>query len=225
MLLDVDGTLILSNDAHAETWAAALREAGRDVSVARVRTLVGMGGDNLLPALGVDPEGDEGKHVAQRKKALFRARLGELRPAPGARALVERLRGEGRTLVVATSADDEELRGLLRQAGVDDLVHRHTTASDVERSKPAPDVVAAAATRSELPRASLVMLGDTPYDVTAARAAGVAVVALRCGGWDDAALTGAAAVYDDPAHLLRELDRSPLAAAPAATEPPAARAP
>ena len=91
-----------------------------------------------------------------------------------------------------------------------DLIEARTSSSDVERSKPDPDIVAAAVERSGHPAGSLVMLGDTPYDVAAARRAGVRIVAVRCGGWGDADLSGAAAVYDDPAHLLRELDRSPL---------------
>jgi len=218
VLLDVDGTLLLSNDAHAETWAAALRESGRDVPAARVRPLVGMGGDKLLPALGVDVDEDEANRLARRKKELFTAQLGALRPAPGARALLERLHADGYVLVVATSADDEELQGLLRQAGIADLLDGRTTSSDVAHSKPDPDVVATAAARSGLPPAALVMLGDTPYDVAAARSAGVTAVGVRCGGWDDAALAGAAAVYDDPAHLLRELHRSPLVGPVVATD-------
>jgi HAD superfamily hydrolase (TIGR01509 family) len=217
VLLDVDGTLLLSNDLHAETWAEALAEAGHDVPAARVRRLIGMGGDKLLPELGIDVDDDRREELAERKKALFAERLPSLQPAPGARALLERLRADGQVLVVATSAEEDEVRGLLRQAGVDDLIERHTTASDVENSKPDPDIVTAAARRSGLPLAALVMLGDTPYDVAAATAAGVAAVAVRCGGWEDDALAGAAAVYDDPAHLLREFERSPLVAPQAAS--------
>jgi phosphoglycolate phosphatase-like HAD superfamily hydrolase len=134
-----------------------------------------------------------------------------VQPAPGARALLERLRADGLTLVVATSAGSDELDALLDRAGIADLLDERTTSSDVENSKPDPDVITAAARRSGEPPAALVMLGDTPYDVEAALRAGVRVVGVRCGGWTDAELAGAAAVYDDPAHLLRELERSPLA--------------
>jgi HAD superfamily hydrolase (TIGR01509 family) len=214
VLLDVDGTLLLSNRAHAETWAAALAEAGYDVPAERVLRMVGMGGDKMLPQLiGVETDSPEGERLVARKKALFTERLHAVRPAPGARALLERLRAEGRVLVVATSAEEDELRGLLRQAGIEDLIDERTTSSDVERSKPDPDIVAAAVRRSGHPPEALVMLGDTPYDVEAALGAGVALVGVRCGGWDDAALAGAVAVYDDPAHLLRELDGSPLGGA------------
>lgn len=212
VLLDVDGTLLLSNEAHAEAWARALAEAGHDVPASRVLPLVGMGSDKLLPTLvGVELESEEGERLSERRAEHFERLLPGVRPAPGARALVERLRAGGCRLVVATSADGDELDALLRQAGVDDLLDEATTSSDVERSKPDPDIVSAAASRAELPPSSLVMLGDTPYDVKAATRAGVTLVAVRCGGWDDASLAGAAAVYDDPAHLLRELADSPLA--------------
>jgi HAD superfamily hydrolase (TIGR01509 family) len=213
VLLDVDGTLLLSNQAHAEAFAVAFREAGLDIPAERVRPLIGMGSDKLLPELtGLDEEGEEGKAIVERKKAAFRELLPAVSPAPGARALLERLRDRGLTLVVATSAGSDELDPLLERAGVRDLIDGRTSSSDVERSKPDPDIVAAAVERSGHPAGSLVMLGDTPYDVAAARRAGVRIVAVRCGGWGDADLAGAAAVYDDPAHLLRELDGSPLAA-------------
>lgn len=212
VLLDVDGTLLLSNQAHAEAFAIAFRESGRDIPAERVRPLVGMGSDKLLPELtGLDEESDEGRAIVERKKDAFRTLLPEVRPAPGARALLERLRDRGLVLVVATSAGEDELDPLLERAGVRDLIDAQTSSSDVERSKPDPDIVAAAVQRSGHPPGSLVMLGDTPYDVEAARRAGVPLVAVRCGGWGDADLAGAVAVYDDPAHLLRELDRSPLA--------------
>ena len=213
VLLDVDGTLLLSNQAHAEAFAIAFREAGHDIPAERVRPLIGMGSDKLIPQLtGLDEESPEGQAIGERKKAAFATLLPEVKPAPGARALLERLRDRGLVLVVATSAGSDELDPLLDRAGVRDLIDERTSSSDVEHSKPDPDIVAAAVQRSGHPAGALVMLGDTPYDVEAARRAGVALVAVRCGGWDDADLAGAAAVYDDPAHLLRELDRSPLAA-------------
>ncbi len=213
----MDGTLLLSNQAHAEAFAVAFRESGRDIPADRVRRLIGMGSDKLLPTLtGLDVESDEGKRLADRKKEVFTTLLRAVRPAPGARELLERLRDRGLALVVATSAADDELGALLERAGIADLVDDHTSSSDVENSKPDPDIVVAAARKTGHPASALVMLGDTPYDVEAAQRAGVPIIAVRCGGWEDAALVGAAAVYDDPAHLLRELDRSPLAEAPAA---------
>ena len=136
-----------------------------------------------------------------------------LRPTPGARALLERMRSDGVARVVATSAAGAELEALLGQAGIADLVDATATASDAEQSKPAPDIVEAALAKAGVAPERALMLGDTPYDIEAARCAGVASVALRCGGaWDDAALAGAIAIYDSPAALLATWDRSPFMA-------------
>lgn len=212
VLLDVDGTLLDSNDAHAHAFAEAFREASLDISFARVRPLIGMGADKLLPALGIEASTRVGAHVKERKKEIFTARyLASLRPFPGARDLLLHMRKVGLARVVATSAGADELRDLLRAGGVDDLIETESTSSDAAASKPDPDIVEAAIGRSRLDRTALVMLGDTPYDVEAALRAGVRIVALRCGGWSDRDLANATAIYDDAADLLSRFDTSPLA--------------
>src|SRR5699024_8249510 len=105
-------------------------------------------------------------------------------------------------LVVATSASPEDVEHLLDRAGVTDLVETATSADDVDASKPAPAAVEAALKEAGVKPDEAVMLGDTPYDVESARRAGVAILAVRTGGWDDEALAGAEAVYEDPAALL-----------------------
>jgi phosphoglycolate phosphatase-like HAD superfamily hydrolase len=124
--------------------------------------------------------------------------------------LLHRLRDDGIKLVVATSAGGDEVEGLLEQAGVEDLIQAATSSSDAEESKPDPDIVEAALEQAGFPPDQVVMLGDTPYDVEAATRAGIAIVAVRTGGWEDADLRGAVAVYDDPAALLEAFDESPL---------------
>jgi HAD superfamily hydrolase (TIGR01509 family) len=164
-----------------------------------------MGSDKLIPSLtGFADDTRNGKAIVERKKGIFEDRyLPQLKPTPGAHALLERMLADGLTLVVATSAGAEEMRGLLKQAGVDDLIHDSTSSGDVGKSKPDPDVVGAAIKKSKLEPGELVMLGDTPYDIEAASKAGVATIALRCGGWwDDDALAGAMAIFYDPADLL-----------------------
>jgi phosphoglycolate phosphatase-like HAD superfamily hydrolase len=213
-VLDVDGTLIDSNDAHARAWEEVGREFGIEIPFARVRPLIGMGGDRVLPMLTGMDEGDpRGERLTERRGEIFRERhLPTLRPFPGARALLERMRGDGLSLVVATSASEDDLKALLEAAGVDDLVEEATSAGDIDRSKPSPDVVAAAVGKAGRPPHEVVMLGDTPYDVQACVAAGVDCIALRSGGWSDADLAGAVAVYADPAELLARYAQSPLGA-------------
>ena len=213
VLLDIDGTLLDSNDAHAASWADVFAKFGYDIRFEHVRPLVGMGGDKLVPILtGLDHESREGKRLAEAKKAVFEGEyLPRLRPTPGARRLLEHMLAEGLTLVVATSAGDDELRGLLDRAGVGDLIHGATSSGDVESSKPDPDVIGAALRRGRLRAHEVVMIGDTPYDIAASAKIGVPTIALRCGGWwDDLALGGAVAIYNDPGDLLTQYDESPL---------------
>lgn len=212
VILDVDGTLLLSNDAHARAFVAAMREHGFDVPFERVRPLIGEGSDKVLPhAIGVEKDSAIGKWIAGRKGELFgQLHLPHLQPAPGAQALVAHLRERGLQLVAASSASKSDLGALLQQARVADLLPRRVSADDVAESKPEPDVVQAALRQLGCAAEESVMLGDTRFDVAAARRAGVAVLAVRCGGSSDADLAGAAAIYDDPAHLLRELDRAPM---------------
>lgn len=210
VLLDVDGTVIDSNGAHAETWAEALREHGIDRKPDQVRPLVGMGADKLLPEIaGIEADSSRGRAIAARKKTLFTARLPHLEPTPGARALIAYLHDLGKRIVVATSADDVEMRALLERAGVADLIDHHTSKKDAERSKPDPDIVAAALRRAQAPAGRVLMIGDTPYDLEAARGVGVAAIALRCGGhWQDDDLAGAVTVLDNPETLRTAWQRS-----------------
>ena len=210
VLFDVDGTLIDSNGAHAETWAQALREEGVQASGTDVRPLIGMGGDKLLPAIAhVAEDSALGQRVARRKKALFEVALGSLQPTRGARALVEFLHGQNVKLVIATSADEQELQALLTRVRVDDLFPRRTSRDDAAESKPSPDIVEAALNKSRVPASRAVMIGDTPYDVEAAARAGLKCIALRCGGyWSDSDLVGALGILDDPAALLEYWHRA-----------------
>jgi phosphoglycolate phosphatase-like HAD superfamily hydrolase len=213
VLLDVDGTLIDSNDAHARAWVDALRAHGYVVPFEQVRPLIGMGGDKLLPRVtGLDPDSGEAQRIGATRSELFLGReLPTLHPTRGARALLEHMLSLGLELVVATSAKSREVRALLEQAGVGDLIELSSSADDADRSKPDPDIVRAAMRLSGSQAAHSALIGDTPYDVEAAARARVPSVALRCGGWwDDDALGAAAAIYDDPAALLAAFDASPL---------------
>lgn len=213
VILDVDGTLIDSNDAHAQAWAVALAAHGYQVPFDRIRPLIGMGGDKLLPAAaGIEKDSAIGKQIDQQRKAVFTQRfLPTLRAFPRVRALVERLQADDLRVAIASSAKDEELDALLEVAEVADLIERRTSSSDVDASKPDPDAVQAALDQLGLPPDQVVMIGDTPYDVESAGRAGVRCIALRCGGWADAGLKGAVAIYDDPADLLAHYTQSPIA--------------
>jgi HAD superfamily hydrolase (TIGR01509 family) len=212
VILDVDGTLVDSNDAHARAWQQAFHEAGYRIPFEGIRRLIGMGGDQLLPeAIGVAASTPSGKAISERRGQIFREHyLPEVKALPGSRDLIVRLRRDGYLLAVASSAQPDELVALLKIAGVDDLFEARTSAGDVEESKPEPDVVVAALRRLEVSAADALMIGDTPYDAEAAGRAGVAFIGFRSGGWSDGDLKGARAVYDGPSDLLAGLDSSPL---------------
>jgi HAD superfamily hydrolase (TIGR01509 family) len=212
VLLDVDGTLVDSNDAHALAWVEALRRNGYEASFDEVRPLIGMGADNLLPRVtGVESHSPEAERLSKSWEEIFMSEyLPKLKPTRGAEALVRHMRDRGLKLVVASSAEQDVLVPLLQIAGIERLIDDKTTASDVGRSKPAPDIVQTALRKIGLPAGEVMMLGDTPYDIESATKSGVGMIALRCGGWDDAHLRGAVAIYDDPADLLAHYDESPL---------------
>ena len=212
VIFDIDGTLVDSNDAHAESWVETFAKAGYDVPFDVVRPLIGMGADKLLPkTVGIAHDSDEGKKLIESRSKIFHEKyLPRLRPLPGSRDLVLRVRAEGLDTIVATSAKDQEVKGLLKAAEVADLIEAKATASDAKRSKPDPDIVHAAIEESGASHHDLVMIGDTPYDVEAATRAKLQIIAFRSGGWDDAHLQGAAEIYDGPSDLVTHYDSSLL---------------
>lgn len=214
VLLDVDGTLVLSNDEHAESWVEAFGHFGYKIIYEDVRCLIGMGSDKLIPKLvpGMESESGEGKKVSEYRGKLFLNKFAPgLQPAPGSRGLVQKLKASDLKLIVASSANKNMLGPLLKAARVDDLLKEATSASEADRSKPDPDIVQAALNKIGLPSDQVLMIGDTPYDIEAAKQAGVGVVAVRCGGWKDKDLNGAAAIYDAPADILNNYESSPFA--------------
>lgn len=214
VILDLDGTLVASNDAHAQAWVEAFGEHGYSIAFEQVRPLIGMGGDQLVPQLVPELSGQEGlgKQIADRRKELILNKFGSgLAPTSGARELVQKLHDDGLHLIVASSATEQEMDVLLNVAQVADLVSEFTTSSDTAASKPEPDLVEAALSKAHLSPDHAVMLGDTPYDIQSAEKAGVGVIAFRTGGFSDQQLQGALAIYDDPADLLRHYETSPLA--------------
>ncbi|HSH18303.1 MAG TPA: HAD family hydrolase [Candidatus Saccharimonadales bacterium] len=206
VLLDVDGTLVLSNDAHAQSFVDAFAQYGYDVDFAKVRRLIGMGTDKLIstvrPELN-EEEGDGKKIKEVRSKIFLEKYAPDLQPAPGSRQLVETLHEYGLRTIVASSSKSDELGVLLKAAQVDDLLTEATTSDDAENSKPDPDIVQVALDKIGLSADEVIMVGDTPYDIQAAGKAGVACIAVRCGGCKNEDLQGALGVYEDPTDLVR----------------------
>lgn len=214
VLLDVDGTLVDSNDAHAQAWLDVFQRNGYPGTFEWVRELIGKGGDKLIPEVtGLEEGSHEAKRIAKERSALFAHEyLLQLRAFPQAEALLRRLHESGLELVVASSANEDELKPLLELCGALPFVKHRTSSDDARHSKPDPDIIQVALRKAGCSPGEAVMLGDTPYDVQAARKAGVRTIALRSGGHSDAALSGAIAIYEDVADLLANFESSLFAA-------------
>lgn len=212
VLLDIDGTLVDSNDLHAHAWVDALAEAGIRVSFDAVRQAIGMGGDNLLPQVAhVEKDSPQGETASKRRGEIFKAKyLGQVKAFPQTQALLQRMKDQGLILVAATSSEQEEAEALLNIAGVKELISAMSTSQDAQSSKPAPDPIEVALKKAALEPNQVLMLGDTPYDIDAAAKAGVQTVALRSGGRPDGDFGKALAVYADPTDLLAHYEQSPF---------------
>jgi len=211
-ILDVDGTLVDSNYHHALAWHRAFREQGLVLPVWRLHRHVGMGGDKFVAAVaGDEVEERLGDAVRERWEELFDELLTEVEPLAGARQLIVELKRRGHQVVLASSAIEKHLNVFLDKLGARELVDGWTTKDDVERSKPDPDLVAAAL--KQLGTSDAVLVGDTPWDIAAARRAGIATICVLTGGFSQAELheAGSIAVYDSPEELRRNLDESAFA--------------
>lgn len=209
VLFDIDGTLVDSAYLHALAFWRALDERGTPLPMARIHRLIGMGGDRIMGEL----LGSDDRELRARKKAFFEPMRELLRPLPGARDLLRAVHGRGAAVVLASSCSQEDLDVLRRVIDADDVIVAATCSADAQETKPEPDIFLAALDRAGLRAADALVVGDSVWDVAAATRVGIDTVGLLSGGFGEAELrdAGAVAVYDDPAALLAELDRSPLA--------------
>lgn len=216
VIFDIDGTLVDSVDLHAQAWQDALAHFGYDVAFQDIRQQIGKGGDQLLPVF-VPPEdfARRGEEILEWRSEHFKERyLPRVRAFPKVRELFERIRADGKKIALASSAKGHELATYKRVARIEGMVEGETSADDVERSKPHPDIfVAAIESLDGIERQDLIAVGDSPYDPEAAGKAGVRTVGVLCGGFGEETLrrAGCFAIYRDPAHLLQAYDESPLA--------------
>jgi HAD superfamily hydrolase (TIGR01549 family) len=210
-LLDVDGTLVDSNDAHAHAWVETLARHGFDVPFNRVRRMIGMGGDRIVEEVTRHARDSEAnKAIGKERSRVFHDRwLREVRTLRGSRDLVLRLRDGGYHYAIASAATSPELAPLLELANVADLIEVKTTSSEVDESKPDPEIVETALGKLGRPRDRAVLVGDTPYDIEAARAAGIACIGVTSGGWTAFELAAAISVFGGPYDLAVALPDAP----------------
>ncbi|MDT0277335.1 HAD family hydrolase [Blastococcus goldschmidtiae] len=209
-VLDVDGTLVDTNYQHALAWYRAFRSQGETFPIWRIHRLIGMGGDQLVAALGGDDvERRIGEAARERWVEEVDPMMGETALLPGARELIVALKDRGHRVVLASSGKPHHVDRALDLLEARDLADAWTTSDDVENTKPAPDLLQVALTKLGEPvDAPSVVVGDSVYDVEAAKNAGMPAVVVRSGGFGDDELrdAGAVAVYDTPADLVAALD-------------------
>ena len=211
VLFDVDGTLVDTNFLHTVCWAEALRQQGHQVTAADVHHAIGMGSDRLLDhVLGENQDRDGDADIVAAHKTLYKQWWGRLVPMPGAADLLRGCAERGLAVVFASSASEEELQALRSTLDVEDALTSATSAGDANASKPAPDILAAALDRADLEPTDVIFVGDAVWDGEAAQKAGLRFLGLTCGGTprEDLESAGAAEVWEDPASLLANLDRS-----------------
>jgi HAD superfamily hydrolase (TIGR01509 family) len=209
-ILDVDGTLVDTNYHHALAWHRALHAHGHQVQMWKVHRHIGMGGDQILDALiGEKAAAEQGDAIREAEAEAYGELIGEVEPMEGARELIEKLREEGSTVILASSAKEEEVDHYLDLLDARELVDGWTTAADVENTKPDPDLVNAAIEKAGNDDPA-VMVGDSVWDVKAAKAAGLPTLAVLTGGFSEAELrdAGASQVVESIAEL--RIDRDSL---------------
>ncbi|HEX6714299.1 MAG TPA: HAD family hydrolase, partial [Thermoleophilaceae bacterium] len=211
-ILDVDGTLVETNYHHALAWYRAFTQHRVELPVWRIHRAIGMGGDQLVAALAGDQvEQEKGDDIRAAEKALYMAMISEVRPLPDAQRLLEALKERGHKLVLASSAKEDEIDHYLDLLGARQTADAWTTSADVEKTKPNPDLVQTAL--DKVGGGDAVMIGDSVWDVEAAKRAGIPTIAVRTGGFgrDELLEAGAACVFDDIGDLFDAWEDTPLA--------------
>lgn len=208
ILFDVDGTLVDTNYLHALAWSRAFVDVGEWAPMNAIHRLVGMGSERLVEELLGKPS----EAAADARKERYAELIDEARLFPGAAQLLQRAHDEGLVVVLASSAPRDELDRMIELLDAGDAIDATTSADDVGEAKPAPDVFEAALRAGGVDRELCLVVGDSIWDVQAARAAGIGCVAVESGGFSAHELReeGAVAVHRDPAEVLAQWRTGPL---------------
>ena len=214
VLLDIDGTLVDSNEFHVTAWHRAFHEVSVSMAPELIRKQIGKGADMLIPALAPDLPEHRRQSVAKRHSEIFKSEfLPRVKAFPNADDLIGALHSSGREVILASSSDQGEVDHYVQLLGVQALLRATTSADDVDKSKPAGDIFASALqkTSSKEPD-NAIAIGDTPYDVIAAAKCGIRTIALRSGGFTDDELLSShpIAIYEDVSELYECLPTSVL---------------
>jgi HAD superfamily hydrolase (TIGR01549 family) len=211
-ILDVDGTLVDTNYHHAIAWFRAFRRFDVTEQLWRIHRHIGMGGDQLVAAVaGDEVEESHGDDIREAESELYRELIDEVRTMEGSRELIEDLKERDNVVVLASSAKDWEVEHYLDLLDAREIVDSWTTSADVEQTKPEPDLIKAALDKADTDGDAL-LIGDTVWDVEAAKRAGVETLAVRTGGFSEQELrdAGARDVFTSVEELRQSLRQTAL---------------
>jgi HAD superfamily hydrolase (TIGR01509 family) len=212
-ILDVDGTLVDTNYQHAIAWYRAFKKHKLTLPIWRIHRHIGMGGDQLVEALtDAEFEHEQGERIRSSQKRFFRELIDEVAPMADAHELMRDLRARGHTVMLASSATKDDLEHYLELLDAHELADGWTSADDVARTKPSPDLVQAALDKASAKPQDAVMIGDSPWDAKAAGQLQVPTIAVLSGGFSAEELlqAGAVQVFDAVTELLSALDTTVL---------------
>ena len=212
VIMGLEGALVETREASTLSWLVALHDGGHDVSIDLLRHLSGISSAELLRIVaGIAADSAEGRDILRQQDRIFRTwYLPRILPFVGARRLLQRMKSDGLRIIALSAGSADAAPELVRATGVADLLDDVVAADGESRDAVLNDVITSVVAFCGCKRDGVVLVGDSPYDVSAGERAGIDVIALRCGGWTDASLQGALAVYEDHVHLLSQFQTSPL---------------
>ncbi|MNK83815.1 Pyrophosphatase PpaX [compost metagenome] len=207
VLFDVDGTLMDNNPLHVQAWKEAFRPY-KDFDETELLRYVGMGSDSYIQALAPDLDPASREAIRNRKREIYRDIGANVAPFAGSKAALETAKRRGLAIALASSANRVEIERYVAIMGIAPLIAAMTTASDVKRTKPEPDLFLAALAQLSISPAEAFVVGDTPYDVQAASRAGMPTIGVLSGGFTGPTLeaAGAVMVLRDVGELAERFD-------------------
>ena len=207
ILLDIDGTLIDSNDKHTDCWVEAFAHFGKSVEWKFIREQIGKGGDLLVPdTLNAREMRTFGEKLKKFRGELWKEKyMRTVEPFPGAVDAIRELHARDIKLAFASSSNPDEVEYYVDLLGVGDLLEGTTSKEDAEFSKPSPEIFRAALERVKSDPARTLAVGDTPYDILAAHRTPVPIAAVLCGGFPRESLAKAEFLFDNVPAIVKEL--------------------
>ena len=223
VIFDIDGTLVDTVDFHAQSWDRTFQHFGHQIPYDQIRAQIGKGSDKLMPVFfsleelnksDDDPRLTFGERMRDYRRELYKREYhSRIKAFPQVRELFKRIKAEGKRVALASSATKDDVATYKQIMDVEDLIDAATTTSEVESSKPEPDVFFVTLDKlGGIAPNNVIVVGDTPYDAEAAGKALLRTIGVLSGGFSAEKLrqAGCIAIYQNIADLLAHYDESPL---------------